>query len=112
MLCIFFSFKPKKSTMKRIFTWLIALLFTTLVQAQIPNIIPYQGSITDTAGVGFDGDFDFDFQILDNNSTVLWSSGTVSVPVQNGNYSVSLGGGSQPAIAKSLFEQDEMYLEI
>jgi hypothetical protein len=42
----------------------------------------------------------------------LWSSGTVTVPVQNGNYSVSLGSGSQPAITRSFFDLNEMFLEI
>ncbi|MFT5722959.1 MAG: hypothetical protein ACI9JN_000064 [Bacteroidia bacterium] len=98
--------------MKRFILCLLAVGISAVVHAQIPNIIPYQGSITDTSGLGFDGDFDFEFRILDNNASYLWASGLISVSVNNGNYSVSLGSGSQPAIAKSIFDNDEMYLEI
>jgi hypothetical protein len=87
-------------------------ILTTTLHAQIPNVIPYQGSITDTSDVGFDGDFDFEFKILDASNTILWSSGTISVAVHNGNYSVSLGGSGQPAMARSIFDLDEVYLEI
>lgn len=109
---IFYSFKHKISTMKRLFT-LFTLVFSFLfTQAQLPTIIPYQGSISDTSGSGFDGSYNFDFRILNSSNTSLWSSGTISLPVVNGNYSVSLGAGGQPAIPKTVFELDEIYLEV
>lgn len=54
--------------MKRIFTLLILLIPFVIVQAQIPNIIPYQGSISDTSGEGFDGNFQpIQFQVSIGN---------------------------------------------
>lgn len=90
----------------------IALLASQHSIAQIPNLIPYQGQITDTGGKGFDGNFDFSFKILDNNNATLWSSGTVKLDVFQGSYSVVLGKSPQPSLPNGLVSNDLMFLEI
>ncbi|MBO6516144.1 MAG: hypothetical protein JJ975_06310, partial [Bacteroidia bacterium] len=98
--------------MKRLSLVLILTLMYGVGLAQIPNVIPYQGHIADTSGDGFDGSFDFEFRILDASNTELWASGTVNLPVSNGNYSASLGETGQPALSRSIFDNNDLYLEI
>lgn len=104
-------FKPSWA-LSKIFLLLVSLFALSTVQAQIPNLIPYQGQISDTSGKGFDGNFDFSFQILDNNSNSLWSSGTLKLDVFDGAYSVNLGENPQPSLPKDLVQNDILFLEI
>lgn len=98
--------------MKRLFYLIPVLFFTSTLYAQLPNIIPYQGNMSDTAGNGYDGSYEFEFQILDGSNSSLWSSGSVNVSVSNGLYSVLLGNTGQPSLNASIFEENEIYLEI
>ncbi|MBO6515561.1 MAG: hypothetical protein JJ975_03330 [Bacteroidia bacterium] len=91
---------------------LVILCFSLNVFGQIPNVIPYQGHIADTSGKGYDGNFDFSFTIKDNSGSQLWTSGTISVPVDDGAYSVSLGESPQTALTSSIWQNDILFLEI
>jgi len=98
--------------MKRILVLFVTTFICLTSLAQIQPIIPYQGHIADTSGKAYDGNYTFSFRILDQNNASQWSSGDVSIAVANGNYSVSLGSTGQPAIDRSVFNQDVLFLEI
>ncbi len=77
------------------------LLVTSLVAAEIPEIVGYQGRITDNVGNPVaDGTYTMRFQIYDQliGGTVLWDSGNISVPLSGGVFNVNLGGTGQPAL--------------
>ncbi len=77
--------------------------------AEIPEVMGYQGQITDNSGVPVaDGTYDMQFRIYDNSGgsgSSLWDSGTGSVTVSGGVFSVMLGESPQPSLSLS-FDQD------
>jgi len=82
-----------------VFMMLILLLY--VCHADIPQIINYQGKITDGSGIPVsDGSYDMRFNIFDveTGGTSLWYSGTVSVDVTDGIFSVVLGETPQPSV--------------
>jgi len=69
--------------------------------ADIPQVISYQGKVTDSGGTPVpDGSYGMRFNIYDvaTGGTSLWYSGVVSVQVAGGVFSVLLGESPQPAI--------------
>jgi len=69
--------------------------------ADIPQVINYQGKVTDTGGTPVaDGMYNMQFDIYnsDTGGTSLWSSGTISVEVTGGVFSVLLGQSPQPTL--------------
>lgn len=68
-----------------------------------PVQIPYQGYIAAQAGKPYNGTFQFEFAIVIGSTQQAWNSGTVSLPVKDGIYSVILGATPQPALSPSLF---------
>jgi len=79
------------------------LIFSlTASHAEIPKVLNYQGKVTDTGGVPVsDGDYAMTFTIYDaeTSGTSLWSSGTRTVTVGGGVFSVLLGESPQPALS-------------
>jgi hypothetical protein len=64
------------------------------VNAEVPQLINYQGRLTDDTGVPVtDGDYSIFFIIYDAavDGDILWSSDRMVVPVENGLFSVELG---------------------
>ncbi len=95
----------------------IALIFVLLLGgvtfAEIPQVISYQGRLTDASGIPVaDGNYTMEFRIYDavSGGTMLWYSGSRTVAVAGGVFSVMLGESPQPAIALD-FSQD-CWLEI
>jgi hypothetical protein len=78
----------------------------------LPNIIPYQGTITNTTGRPFSGTFDFVFKVRNTVGTELWSSGVLSLDVVRGVYTVQLGKSPQTVIPKALWSNDWIELEV
>lgn len=74
-----------------------ALLLSQSVQ------IPYQGYIAAQTGKPYNGTFQFEFAIVIGSTQQAWNSGTVSLPVKDGIYSVILGATGQPVLNSSLF---------
>ncbi len=102
---------PKFFIMKKLS--LILLVFVTLTSySQIQRLIPYQGTIADSSGKAYTGNFDFRFSIYDNNNNLMWNSGIVNLAVTQGAYSVVLGGTSQPTLPANLLQNDVLFLEI
>ncbi len=77
--------------------------------AEIPQVMGYQGQVTDNSGVPVaDGTYDMQFRIYDNSGgsgSPLWDSGTRSVTLAGGAFGVMLGESPQPALNLS-FEQN------
>ena len=77
---------------------LLAFLFLVsiiplVVYADIPNRFNYQGYLTDSGGVPIKGTVSMTLSIYDvaTGGTPLWSSGPVSVTVNNGIFSLNFG---------------------
>jgi hypothetical protein len=71
---------------------IISILFVFNSYAQIPNIISYQGILTDDSGTLVSGDRILTFMLYDaeTNGTQLWQEVQV-VPVMDGSFHVNLG---------------------
>ncbi len=80
-------------------------------QTAVPMLINYQGKLTDTAGNPLNGKYSIQFAIYAPRSdTPLWLEKHDSVQVQNGIFSVLLGGLTP--LPKDLFSSAERYLGI
>ncbi|MBN2226831.1 MAG: hypothetical protein JW763_05660 [candidate division Zixibacteria bacterium] len=78
-----------------IFVFLItSLLIAAFVLAEVPQVINYQGRLTDDQGDPVpDDDYSIVFRIYnaEENGDILWVSDRMTVPVENGLFSVQLG---------------------
>jgi hypothetical protein len=69
--------------------------------AEIPQVISYQGKVTDMGGIPIaDGDYSITFTLYDaaTSGTSLWSSGALMISVSGGVFSVLLGDTGQPVL--------------
>lgn len=96
----------------RVSVWTLVVLGVLAIMtsslADIPQMITFQGKVTDTGGSPVsDGTYNMQFEIYDavSGCTSLWNSGSVSVQVTDGIFSVLLGGSPQPALSLD-FSQD------
>ena len=88
-------------TLPVVLTLVVFVAFTPPSLADIPQLVSYQGKVTDTGGTPVpDGSYNMRFSIynVETGGTDLWYSGTVSVQVTNGVFNVLLGESPQPAI--------------
>ena len=86
----------------------MVVLLSGLALAEIPQVINYQGKVTDASGNPIaDGNYPMAFTIYDavSGGSALWSSGVVSVAVAGGVFSSPLGESPQPALTLD-FSQD------
>ncbi len=84
------------------------MLVSTVALAEIPQVIGYQGRITDNSGVPVaDGTYTMCFRIYtaETGGTLLWNSSNQSVTLAGGVFNVLLGESPQPAISLA-FDQD------
>ncbi len=82
-----------KSFFKSVFILALILGATLQLSAQIPNLISYQGILTNDMGQVFpDGDYSLEIQLFAQNSggVALWSE-THTTPVSNGFFQLTLG---------------------
>ena len=100
------------STIKKILLLLLAVSICTFAFAQIPNIIPYQGQISSKTGKAYDGNFTFQFEILDKSSTSLWNSGSITLAVHSGTYTAHLGENPQPPLPDGLINNNVLNLKV
>lgn len=77
----------------------------------VPQLINYQGKLTDSGGNSLNGEFSMTFLIYNDATgrTTLWNE-TQSVEVIDGIYSVELGSVS--AFPADLFDSGSLYLEV
>ena len=104
--------------MKRIVS-LIAALFsaslalTSFVNAAVPNMIYYQGQLTDDLGSPLDTAINMTFTIYDDSTggTVWWTETQPGVIVSNGLFTVLLGSAGSP-IVDTVFADDYRWLGV
>ena len=93
---------PRRDHMRAsILVILAVLLLTDPIQADIPQILSYQGKVTDSGGVPVaDGLYTMRFKIYDDpiSGTLEWDSSPRLVQVTAGIFSVLLGESPQPSI--------------
>jgi hypothetical protein len=104
----------KGGIMKKYFVLLLlifAIFVFSLSAFAVPQLINYQGKLTDSAGTPITGTKSVSFSIYNTSTggTSLWSE-TQSVNLTNGIFSVSLG--SVNPIPSSVFSSDDSYLGI
>jgi formylglycine-generating enzyme required for sulfatase activity len=100
--------------MKPIINFLLFFLSSSFLWASPP--LPYSGKIS-IDGVNYSGDAEFAFSIHDGNGSVHWRNGnnsneTINVFVQNGRYTVLLGGQGMNSLPAKLFLREKLYLEV
>jgi len=86
----------------------------TIVIADVPQMINYQGRVT-VNGTNFTGTGQFKFALVNGDaSQTFWSNGaaTVSVPVTKGLYAVLLGDAGMDAIPASVFTNTDVRLRV
>ncbi|HWR83318.1 MAG TPA: hypothetical protein VN285_08445 [Candidatus Deferrimicrobium sp.] len=104
--------------MKQVATLAITLTIAVLVLAphaiaEVPQMINYQGRLTDTAGAPLSGMYSIKFRIYDSatDGNELWSSdGFVGVLVENGLFNHLLG--ESRLLPDSISEYDSLWLSI
>jgi len=87
--------------MRQMTSLVVLALLSGLASADIPQVISYQGKVTDTSGNPVaDGSYTMRFRIYDavTGGTLLWDSGARTVSVAGGIFSVLLGETPQPAL--------------
>ncbi len=85
-----------------IFCVVLWSLMTVTVNAEIPQMINYQGKVTDSGGTPVvDGDYTMRFRIYDavSSGNLEWDSGNRTVAVIDGIFNVGLGESPQPALS-------------
>lgn len=90
-------------------------IFIGLSYAEVPNLINYQGHVTDKGGSPLTGTYDITFNIYatETGGTALWTethNGSNAIQVKNGLFSVLLGGLT--AFPSNLFNEAERWLAI
>jgi len=100
----------KKSLFSLFITLIISLTFSA-GNAQVPQVINYQGMLTDAGGVALSGSFVIEFKIYDAATAgiVLWTE-TRTVTVTGGLFDVLLG--SVTPIPYSVFDGNDKYLSL
>jgi len=90
--------------------FVVCVCISPMMAFAAPNLINYQGVLTDDLGVPVYNSVSIEFRIFDADTegTLLWSE-SHSVTPQNGSYSVLLGATPFPA---DLFAGDSLWLEI
>ncbi|MGH8003630.1 MAG: hypothetical protein ACRECJ_02760 [Limisphaerales bacterium] len=88
---------------------------TALGQSSVPNLINFQGKLTDNLGNPVaDGPHNFTFRIFDGpegGSILLWREGPLAISTAAGLFNHQLG--SSTALPQTLFlDYDSLYLEI
>ena len=81
--------KMKKQNLVLVF--MLVMLLTNVVWAQMPQKFNYQAKLTNSAGEPLTGEHSFDFAFVDEYNYVLWQTQDVIISVEDGLYSVVLG---------------------
>jgi len=91
---------------------LLAIMSITSAAWAVPQVIPYQGRLTDAAGTPLNGSYSIRFSIWSalTGGVELWNETQATVTVASGLFSVNLG--SVTAIPTSVFSGSDLYLEI
>lgn len=74
-----------------VLVFMLVMLLTNVVWAQMPEKLNYQAKLTNSAGEPLTGEHSFDFAFVDESNYVLWQTQDVIISVEDGLYSVILG---------------------
>jgi hypothetical protein len=99
--------------MKNVFFILIISIFLLSLNLHAaPNLINYQGTLTDSVGQPIDGDITIEFRLFDTETrgTRLWSETQSNVTVTKGAYNVLLG--SSTPFPVDFFKNGSLWLEV
>jgi hypothetical protein len=109
----------KKMKAEKLILGLVALSilsFAASVSAGVPQMINYQGVLTDTDGCPLSGNYTMIFRIYDDSTdgNLLWDETHDAVTVTQGNFNVLLGSINPSAdpIPYSLFLNDSLWLAV
>ena len=93
--------------------FVVPLVLTATVKAAVPNLIYYQGQLTDDLGAPLDTAINMTFTIYDDSTgdTVWWTETQPGVIVTNGLFSVLLGSAGNP-IVDTVFADEFRWLGI
>jgi len=91
------------------------MVLVGLSNAEVPNLINYQGHVTDKGGSPLTGTYDITFNIYatETGGTALWTethNGSNAIQVKNGLFSVLLGGLT--TFPSNLFNEADRWLAI
>jgi|GEM_PF-867671 len=113
-LGILFAKGRKIMKARILFTAFLIAVFCTAFSsyADGPQMINYQGYLTDAAGDPIDYPVDITFRIYDDSTAgnLLWDESHLAVSVEQGVFNVLLG--SVDSISVAVFDGDTRYLEI
>lgn len=101
-----------RSTLSRLaFAVALITLSITRVSAAPPQLVNYQGEVTDGGLPIANGNYPMEFRIyaLSIGGAALWSEAVANVPVSNGRFNVLLGQGT--ALPENIFDGTERWLE-
>ncbi len=89
------------------------LLATELGGSSVPELMTYQGYLTDSGGTALDGSYTLTFRIYDASTggTKYWEESHSGVGVNSGYFAVTLGSQGTP-LGPSVFEGDNRYIEV
>ncbi len=87
------------------------ILTIAVLSANVPNLIDYQGRLTDASENPLDGSYSIVFSIydVDTGGTALWSE-TQTIDVNEGLFQVILG--SNTSLSEDLFDGSELWIGI
>jgi hypothetical protein len=94
-----------------------AMLAATVPAHAVPEVLQYQGRLTDAAGEPLNDPVrvTFSLYVEDDGGTALWTQTHDDLPLDNGRFSVLLGGDDAPftpALEAALEEGAELFLGI
>jgi hypothetical protein len=102
------SFERRCTVRRALIAVVVGLVLAGGVLADIPQMVGYQGMVTDNSGNPVaDGTYTMRFRIYTavTGGTLLWDSNNQSVTLAGGVFSVMLGESPQPALGLA-FDQD------
>jgi hypothetical protein len=91
----------------------LLLILASTVFAAVPQLISYQGIVTNTSDQPIDGTHDLTFKIYPDSlqgTSALWTEVHTDVPIEKGLFSVLLGGVTP--FPSDLFDADERWIGI
>jgi|GEM_PF-1102001 len=94
-------------TRKLVAMWMIVVFTTPFVLAEVPRIMTYQGRLT-SSGTPYNGAKNVIFTIYNGSGASIWSSGTVSITLADGLFSVELGKSPQPPLPVDNWQLDTL----
>jgi len=98
--------------MNRFLMIIFCIIVASSAWAQVPQLVTYQGLLTDTSGSPITDLVSMEFSIYDDSSggNLIWSETHSSVSVLNGYFTVLLGGINP--LGDSVFTESDRYLGI